>query len=143
MDAKCLQFHLTETERRHMNEQGYVIVPDALDRAACDRLIAAVDRVDGARRTLNFGRERLLSFANILPEDGAVCRFARLAAGISQSLGHPGLEHLRVSHASGRVAASTNAAEQSGRLASGQHAQSTKRSSAIRGHGCRSKSVII
>ena len=71
MDPTCLQHCLTDAERRHMNEQGYVVVPEALDRADCARLIAAVDRVDGRERTPTFGRERLLSFSNILPEDPA------------------------------------------------------------------------
>src|SRR5438270_604226 len=63
--------YLAEPERQHLHEHGYVVVPEALDRTACARLIAAVDRVDARERTETFGRERLLSFANILPEDGA------------------------------------------------------------------------
>ena len=35
------------------------------------RLIAAVDRVDARERTASHGKDRLLSFANILPEDEA------------------------------------------------------------------------
>ncbi|MSU77227.1 MAG: hypothetical protein EXS16_03925 [Gemmataceae bacterium] len=71
MDPACLTFQLTDAERRHVNEHGYLVIPDALDRAMLDRLIAAVDRVDALERTPTFGSERLLSFANILPEDAA------------------------------------------------------------------------
>ena len=71
MDSACLQFVLTSDERRFFNEQGYLIVPDALDRPTTDQLIHAIDRVDARERTPSFGRERLLSYANILPEDDA------------------------------------------------------------------------
>src|SRR5690242_8710770 len=69
--AHAQQFRLTDDERRFFNEQGYLIVPDALDRPMIDRLIHAVDRVDARERTPKFGSERLLSYANILPEDDA------------------------------------------------------------------------
>ena len=36
---------LTETQRRDFNENGYLIVPQALDRATVDRLIEAGDRL--------------------------------------------------------------------------------------------------
>jgi ectoine hydroxylase-related dioxygenase (phytanoyl-CoA dioxygenase family) len=71
MDPSCLQFALTPQERLYLQEQGYLVVPEALDRAATARLIAAVDRVDTRERTAAHGRDRLLSFANILPEDDA------------------------------------------------------------------------
>jgi ectoine hydroxylase len=71
MDPHCLTSRLTPDERRHLNEQGYLIVPNALDAAVTARLIAAVDRVDARERTPSHGKDRLLSFANILPEDPA------------------------------------------------------------------------
>jgi ectoine hydroxylase len=71
MDPACLRFALTDAERRHLDEHGYLVVPDALDRRMLDRLVAAVDRVDTRERTPTFGSERLLSFANILAEDDA------------------------------------------------------------------------
>jgi ectoine hydroxylase-related dioxygenase (phytanoyl-CoA dioxygenase family) len=71
MDTSCLQFRLTDEERHAFNQQGYLVVLDALDRVMTDRLIAGVDRVDARERTLAHGRDRLLSFANILPEDDA------------------------------------------------------------------------
>jgi ectoine hydroxylase len=71
MDSACLNYCLTEEERRSFQEQGYLIVPNALDRPTVDRLIAAVDRIDGRERTPSHGPERLLSFTNFLPEDDA------------------------------------------------------------------------
>lgn len=71
MDPACLQFRLTDAERRSFLDNGYLIVHNALDRAATDRLIRAVDCVDARERTPEHGRDRLLSFANILPEDEA------------------------------------------------------------------------
>ena len=71
MDPRCLQYSLTAAERRSFNEQGFLVVPDALDQRMLERLIAAVDRVDGRERLPSHGRDRLLSFANILPEDDA------------------------------------------------------------------------
>src|SRR5262245_4571649 len=72
MDPSCLQFSLTPKERQHLQEQGYLVVPEALDRAMTARLNAAVGRVDARERTPDHGRDRLLSFANILPEDNAL-----------------------------------------------------------------------
>lgn len=71
MDPTCLQFALTAAERRQFNEQGYLVVPDALDVGMRTRLIQAVDRVDARERTASHGQDRLLSFANILPENDA------------------------------------------------------------------------
>lgn len=69
MNADSLPFRLTDEERAFFNRQGYLVVPDALDRPTLDRLTAAVDRVDARERTPTHGAERLLSFSNILPED--------------------------------------------------------------------------
>ncbi len=71
MNGTCLQFSLTQNERQHFLEQGYLVVPEALDRVMTARLLTAVDRVDARERTASHGNDRLLSFANILPEDDA------------------------------------------------------------------------
>jgi hypothetical protein len=71
MDASCLQFCLTEKERKQFTAQDYLVVSEALDRPTTAHLIAAVDRVDARERTPGHGPDRLLSFANILPEDSA------------------------------------------------------------------------
>lgn len=70
MNPSCLQFALTAAERQQFNELGYLIVPNAVDENMRQRLIQAVDRVDARERTASHG-DRLLSFANILPEDDA------------------------------------------------------------------------
>ncbi|MBI2804306.1 MAG: phytanoyl-CoA dioxygenase family protein [Planctomycetes bacterium] len=71
MDIDCLKYTLTPNERQHLHEQGYLVVTEAVDRAMNARLIAAVNRVDARERTVAHGADRLLSFANILPEDDA------------------------------------------------------------------------
>jgi ectoine hydroxylase len=69
MDPVCLQYRLTEEERCQFQQQGYLVVREALDHSMNERLIAAVDRVDARERTPSIPPDRLLSFANILPED--------------------------------------------------------------------------
>jgi ectoine hydroxylase-related dioxygenase (phytanoyl-CoA dioxygenase family) len=69
MDPACLKYCLTQTERRQFNDEGFLVVPDAIDQSMLAHLHQAVDRVDARERTPNFGLERLLSFSNILPED--------------------------------------------------------------------------
>ena len=69
MHTDCLVHSLTNDEKRQFNEQGYLVVREALDRAMLDRLIPAVDRVNARERTPEFGAERLLSYSNILNED--------------------------------------------------------------------------
>src|SRR5437773_2339891 len=71
MDPACLKHCLSEEERRRFHDEGYLVVPNALDRPTIDRLVAAVDRIDARERTPAYGSERLLSFANFLPEDDA------------------------------------------------------------------------
>lgn len=50
IDAGCLQYALTESERRHFQEQGYIVVENALDRDTIDRLTMALDKIDSAHR---------------------------------------------------------------------------------------------
>ena len=71
MNASCLRYCLSDDERQHFLEHGYLVVADALDEAETARLISAVDRVDGRERAAGHGPDRLLSFSNILPEDEA------------------------------------------------------------------------
>ena len=71
MNPSCLSHRLTPDERRAFQSQGFLVVPNALDAATCSRLVTEVDRVDARERTPTFGRDKLLSFANILPESDA------------------------------------------------------------------------
>ncbi len=69
MNLDCLQHCLTSDERSQFNEQGYLIVDDALDSATREALIAAVDRLDQAERDQRAGADTLLSVTNIIHRD--------------------------------------------------------------------------
>jgi hypothetical protein len=71
MNPTCLRHCLTDEERRHFQEHGYLVVPGALDRAEAARLTEAVDRVGGRERAAGYPPDKLLSFSNILLEDNA------------------------------------------------------------------------
>ena len=70
MDPSCLEHCLTEDEQRFFNEQGYLIVEDALDPDSIERLIGVIDRIDQRERTPELG-DKLLSVTNVLHEDPA------------------------------------------------------------------------
>ncbi|MAG35090.1 MAG: hypothetical protein CL878_02410 [Dehalococcoidia bacterium] len=53
MDPACLEHCLTEEERRRFNEQGYLIVENALSGEEIQRLIPVVDRLYEAERARN------------------------------------------------------------------------------------------
>ena len=46
MDPSCLQYCMTDAQRDHFEQQGYLIVEDALDDDMLGRLLEAGDRVD-------------------------------------------------------------------------------------------------
>ena len=71
MNPSCAQFHLTDEERKQFDDTGFLVVQNAVDRDTTERLIRAVDKVDARERAPTHGRDRLLSFANILQEDDA------------------------------------------------------------------------
>ena len=50
MDPSCLQYCMTEAQRDHFDQQGYLIVEDALDEDVLGRLLEAGDRVDAQER---------------------------------------------------------------------------------------------
>ena len=51
MDPSCLQYCMTDAQRDHFEQQGYLIVEDALDNDMLGRLLEAGDRVDAQERT--------------------------------------------------------------------------------------------
>ncbi|MEE2992671.1 MAG: phytanoyl-CoA dioxygenase family protein [Gemmatimonadota bacterium] len=55
MDPTCLNYLLTDQERRQFEEDGYFIVKDVLPREMIPELIAVVDRIDAELRP-NFDR---------------------------------------------------------------------------------------
>ena len=71
MNPDCLQHLLTDDERAQFNAQGYLVVENALDAAACERVIAMMDRVDSRERTEALAG-KLLSVTNVLGEDEAL-----------------------------------------------------------------------
>lgn len=71
MDPASLAHRLTDAERQFFEEQGYLIVENALDAAMTARLLSAVDRVDARERT-DENRRKLLSVTNIVHEDPAL-----------------------------------------------------------------------
>ena len=50
MDKACLDYCMTDEQRDHFDQQGYLIVPDALDDEILGRLLEAGDRVDREER---------------------------------------------------------------------------------------------
>ena len=46
VDTGCLQHCMTDEQREQFDQQGYLVVPDALDEATLGRLVEAADRVD-------------------------------------------------------------------------------------------------
>ena len=50
MDPSCLQYCMTDAQRDHFEQQGYLIVEDALDDDMLGRLLEAGDRVDAEER---------------------------------------------------------------------------------------------
>jgi ectoine hydroxylase-related dioxygenase (phytanoyl-CoA dioxygenase family) len=63
-----LQACLTPPEREFFAANGYLIVRNALDTVAVDRLLSVVDRIDSRERTAD-NRGKLLSVTNIVHED--------------------------------------------------------------------------
>ena len=124
MNANCLQFCLTADERRQFQEQGYLVVPDAVDAGdarPADRRRGPSRRPGTACRAS--AADKLLSFANILPEDEAfvdLIDWPRIFPKVWGILGwniYVYHTHLDVSPVCGEPAG------QSCRLASGQHAR--------------------
>ncbi len=71
MDPSCLQYALTDDERRAFEETGVLVVPDALSPEQVAALTAATDQV--YQRRLEAGHEprTALFYPNFIPEDDA------------------------------------------------------------------------
>ena len=70
MNPLCLEHCLTETEKQHFEENGFLVVEDAIPQAMVEKLVAAVDRVGAA----HLGKDALPADAqfNLLDFEGAV-----------------------------------------------------------------------
>lgn len=71
MDSACLEHRLTETERVHFENEGYLIVPQALPPEMVERLTQAVDRIHARKLAEGLGPHESLFFPNFIPEDDA------------------------------------------------------------------------
>ena len=70
MDAGCLQYCMTEAQRDFFDQEGYLVVENALDAEMIGRLTAAADRVDRReRRSRKLGDHGVLSKFRAIVED--------------------------------------------------------------------------
>ena len=70
MDSTCLQYCMTDEQRNIFDQEGYLIVEDALDAEFIQRLIEAGDRVDRReRQSQGLDADKLLSKFRTIVED--------------------------------------------------------------------------
>ena len=70
MDPSCLQYCMTDAQRNHFEQQGYLVVEDALDDDMLGRLLEAGDRVDAEERAARgLAPNALLSKFRTIVED--------------------------------------------------------------------------
>lgn len=70
MDSTCLQYTLTEEERRQFAEDGFFIVRDVLPRDLVDQLIPIVDRLDAeARLQKGLEKHQMHNFFDFIGKD--------------------------------------------------------------------------
>src|SRR5689334_20086354 len=69
MSPDCLTHRLTESERAHFDEQGYLILPDALSFIQIEALTAATDRIYQQKLDAGFEPAKALFYPNFIPDD--------------------------------------------------------------------------
>jgi ectoine hydroxylase len=69
MDPSCLEYRLTENERRHFEEQGYLIVEGALDAEELRALVTSTDAIRQRKLSEGFDPHEYFFFPNFIPED--------------------------------------------------------------------------
>lgn len=67
-DAACLQYSLTDQERRQFNEQGYFMIPDALSPAQVAALTAETDRIYTKKVAEGHDDKTALFYPNFIPD---------------------------------------------------------------------------
>jgi hypothetical protein len=72
MDTNCLEHRLTPSERRQFEEEGYLIVPGALDREHVRRLVAVVDRHHREELAKGWPAHVPIFVRNFIPLDDAL-----------------------------------------------------------------------
>jgi phytanoyl-CoA dioxygenase PhyH len=68
IDPSCLPYRLTDAERRQFDEQGYLIVEDALSPGQVSTLTEIVDRVHGEKVAAGFDPKKALFYPNFIPD---------------------------------------------------------------------------
>ena len=72
MDITGLDYCMTDEQRDHFDQQGFLIVEDALDSEMLDRMVAAGDRVDAREREKQgLGPGQLMNKFRTIVEDDA------------------------------------------------------------------------
>ncbi len=71
MDTTCLDYCMTEEQRDHFEQQGYLVVENALDSEMLGRLLEAGDRVDARNRKDRAlgSNEIMANFRTIVEDD--------------------------------------------------------------------------
>ncbi len=72
MDRACLDHCMTDEQREHFDQRGFLIVEDALDSKTLGRLLDACDRVDAReRQNQGLGPDQLMNKFRTIVEDDA------------------------------------------------------------------------
>jgi ectoine hydroxylase-related dioxygenase (phytanoyl-CoA dioxygenase family) len=90
MDPSCLQYLLTDEERRQFQEEGFLIRADALSPEHVSALTEATDRIYQREREKGFEANRALFFPNFIPEDDLFLNlvdYERILPGVWEILG--------------------------------------------------------
>ena len=69
MDTSCLQYRLTEDECRTFNEQGFLVISDALSPEQVERLTVATDRIYEGKLAAGHDRHQALFYPDFIPDD--------------------------------------------------------------------------
>lgn len=69
METTCLQYRLTEAERKTFNEQGYLMIEDALSAEQVTALTSVVDRIHEQKIAEGFNPRAALFLPDFIPLD--------------------------------------------------------------------------
>ena len=69
MDVSCLKYRLTDEERAQFNEQGYLIVEDALSAGQVASLTEVVDQIHDRKVAEGFDPKKALFYPNFIPDN--------------------------------------------------------------------------
>jgi hypothetical protein len=68
VDTACLQYRLTDAERRQFDTDGYIAVPDALSADEIEALTSETDRIYQGRVASGFDPTQALFYPNFIPD---------------------------------------------------------------------------